>query len=48
MPSYVIEAIGKGDKLAHNSIRVSFTNETTLEEVETFVKELKNILETIK
>ena len=48
MPSYVITAIGKGDKFAHNSIRVSLTNENTIEEIEVFVKELKNILETIK
>lgn len=48
MPSYVILALGKGDKLAHNSIRVSLTNETTIGEIETFVKELKNILESIK
>ena len=48
MPSYVIASIGKGDKLAHNSIRVSFSDKTTIEEVELFVNELKNILETIK
>ena len=48
MPSYVIAALGKGDKLAHNSIRVSLTNETTIGEIETFLKELKNILESIK
>ena len=48
MPSYVIAALGKGDVFSHNSIRVSFTNETTIEEIDTFVKELKSILETIK
>lgn len=48
MPSYVIAALGKGDRFAQNSVRVSLTKETTIEELETFVKELKNILETIK
>ena len=48
MPSYVIAALGKGDKLSHNSIRVSLSKETTIEELTIFVKELKNILETIK
>ena len=48
MPSYVIAAIGKNDKLAHNTIRVSLNKETTIEELDAFVKELKNILETIK
>ena len=48
MPSYVISAIGKDDKLAHNTIRVSFSSETTIEELEIFIKELKSILETIR
>ena len=46
--SYVVTALGKDDKLAHNTIRVSMSNDTTSEELETFVNELKNILETIK
>ena len=46
--SYVVEALGKDDKLAHNTLRVSMSNETTIEELEIFVQELKNILETIK
>ena len=46
--SYVVAALGKNDKLAHNTIRVSMSKETTIEELEIFVKELKNILETIK
>ena len=46
--SYVVAALGKNDKLAHNTIRVSMSKETTIEELEVFVKELKNILETIK
>ena len=46
--SYVVAALGKDEKLAHNTMRVSMSNETTIEELEIFVKELKNILETIK
>lgn len=48
MPSYVVMAIRHDEKLAHNTIRVSMNKETTIEELEVFVKELKNILETIK
>ena len=47
-PSYVVKAIGRSDLLAHNTIRVSFNNETTIEEISIFIEELKNILESIK
>ena len=40
--------IGKNDKLARNTIRVSLCEETTLDELKIFIEELKNILETIK
>ena len=46
--SYVVKALGKDDKLAHNTIRVSLSKDTTMEELEIFLEELKNILETIK
>ena len=46
--SYVVAALGKDDKLAHNTIRVSMSKDTTVEELEIFINELKNILETIK
>lgn len=46
--SYVVEAIGKNEKLAHNTIRISLDKNTSIEEIEIFVKELKIILETIK
>lgn len=46
--SYVVKALGKDDRLARNTIRVSLSNETTFEDLEMFIKELKNILETIK
>ena len=46
--SYVVKALGKDDKLAHNTIRVSLSRDTTTEELENFLKELNSILETIK
>ena len=46
--SYVVLALGKNEKLAHNTIRVSIDKETSLDDLKIFVKELKNILETIK
>ena len=46
--SYVVKALGKDDKLAHNTIRVSLSKGTTTEELEIFLKELNSILETIK
>ena len=46
--SYVVAALGKSEKLAHNTIRVSLSKDTTISELEVFIKELKNILETIK
>ena len=46
--SYVVKALGKDDKLVHNTIRVSLSKDTTMEELEIFLEELKNILETIK
>ena len=46
--SYVVKAIGKSDGLAHNTIRVSFDQENTIEDVDTFLDSLKYILETIR
>ena len=46
--SYVVAALGKNDKLAHNTIRVSLSKDTTIEEIDVFIKELKTILETVK
>lgn len=47
-PSYVVKAITSDDNLAKNTLRVSFSESNTIEEVDIFVKELKNILENIK
>ena len=46
--SYVVKALGKSDVLAHNTIRVSFAKDNTLEEVDTFLKELDNTLRSIR
>ena len=46
--SYVVKALGKDNNLAHNTIRVSLSKDTTTEELEIFLKELNSILETIK
>ena len=46
--SYVVYAMKKDSCLAHNTIRVSFSYDNTLEEVKTLVKELDSILKEIK
>ena len=46
--SYVVKALRNDDKLSHNTIRVSLSNDTSIEELKIFVEELENILETIK
>ena len=46
--SYVVKALGKDDKLAHNTLRVSFAKDNTLEDVTLFLTELKNTLEKIR
>ena len=46
--SYVVKALGKTDALAHNTIRVSFSADSTLEEVDIFIKKLSEIVEAVK
>lgn len=46
--SYAINNMGKSLDLSHNTLRISFSEENTLEEVETFIKELKSVLEGIR
>lgn len=46
--SYVVKAISGDDHRAHNTIRVSFSKDNSLEEIDVFTKELINILETIR
>lgn len=46
--SYVVKAIGKSDLLAHNTIRVSFSKDNTIEDVDIFLSELNNTLRSIR
>ena len=46
--SYVVYAMNKDMCLAHNTIRVSFSYDNTLEEVKTFTKDLTAIIKEIK
>ena len=46
--SYVLEAMHKDKYVASNSIRVSFDEHNTKEEIDIFFKELEHILKTIK
>lgn len=46
--SHVLLALGKSEREAHNSIRISFSKENTIEEIDIFIKEFKGIIERIK
>ena len=46
--SYVLEAMGRNKNDSMNAIRISLSNDTTKEELLTFVNELKTILKTVK
>lgn len=46
--SYVVKSLGKDDKLANNTVRVSFGYYNTLEEVEEFIVNLKRIIGEIR
>jgi len=43
--SYVVEALGKGEDLAKNSIRLSFSYENTLEEARAFLEVFSTIMQ---
>ena len=47
-PSYVIEALYSDEKRASTTIRISMSKYNTMHEIETFVRELKNILLELK
>lgn len=47
-PSYVLLAFDKGEKAAHNSIRLSLSKDNTLEECKEFILVFKGILESIR
>lgn len=46
--SYVVKALTQDDVLAHNTIRVSFDANNTIEEIDTFIKEFKEIIGGLK
>lgn len=46
--SHVIKALGKNDNISNNSIRISFSYDNTIEEVEEFCSKLNKILKDIK
>lgn len=46
--SHVVLAMKKDENKAHNTIRISLDYSTTREDIDTFLKEFKNILENIK
>ena len=46
--SYVVKALGKSDALAHNTIRVSFSEDNTIEEVNKLIEVLDKLVEEIK
>ena len=46
--SYVVYALTNDMKLAHNTVRVSFSNENTLNDVEQFIRSLDIIVKEIK
>ena len=46
--SYVVYAMNNDMKLAHNTIRVSFSNENTVDDVNALIRALKSIIKEIK
>ena len=46
--SYVVSNLGKDNKLSSNTIRLSFSHESTLDEAKCFVSEFKEIMRTIR
>ena len=46
--SYVVQALRHDDVLAHNTVRISLDAQNTVEEVDTFIKEFKEIIGGLK
>jgi len=46
--SYVVAAMGKNETLSHNTIRISFDEQNTLEEVDILINELDRIVRGLK
>ena len=47
-PSHVLLAIGKSEKDAYNSIRLSLGKDNSLEECEEFIKVFKEIISSVR
>ena len=46
--SYVLKAIGRSEKEAHNSLRISLSKDNTFEECEEFIKVLKELIAIVR
>lgn len=46
--SYVVKALGKSDNLAHNTIRVSLSEKSSLDEIKQFISQLEDIIKGLK
>ena len=46
--SYVVKALGKKDELAHNTVRVSLSFETTLADIKELISHLEEIIKELK
>ena len=46
--SYVVKALGKSDQLAHNTVRVSLSSDTTMEDIKALISNLENIIKELK
>jgi len=47
-PSHVLLAIGLPHEIAHGSLRLTLSEETTKEEIDFVIEELKNIVERLR
>ena len=46
--SYVVQALRHDGALAHNTVRISLDAQNSVEEVDTFIKEFKEIIGGLK
>lgn len=46
--SYVVKALGKSDSIAHNTIRVSLSSESSLDDIKQFIIVLEDIMKGLK
>ncbi|NLE44813.1 MAG: IscS subfamily cysteine desulfurase, partial [Chloroflexi bacterium] len=47
-PSYVIRALGRSEPLAHSAIRFSLGRQTTTEDIEVAVTEVRQLVERLR